>query len=228
MTVLTEAMQDYLKTIWRLAHEENVPVTTTALADALGVRPASTTNMLKRLAALHLVKYEPYRGVELTEAGEKVALEVVRHHRLLELYLTEALGFPPDEVHEEAERLEHHISEAFEQAIAEQLGHPTHDPHGDPIPTPDLRLVSRPARPLSELDVGQEGYIRRVRISAPERVEALAAEGVAPNVRVRVLDHREQACVVQIVVSGREVVIVPDEACDVLIEPLPEVENEEG
>ncbi|WP_160316942.1 FeoA family protein, partial [Ardenticatena maritima] len=97
-----------------------------------------------------------------------------------------------------------------------------------PIPTPDLRLVSRPARPLSELDVGQEGYIRRVRISAPERVEALAAEGVAPNVRVRVLDHREQACVVQIVVSGREVVIVPDEACDVLIEPLPEVENEEG
>lgn len=160
---LSESQEDYLKKIYVLG-EVMSQVTTQALADQLGVKPASVTGMLKKLADLNLVIYERYYGVKLTEAGEKIALEVLRHHRLIELYLAEVLGYSWDEIHDEAERLEHHISEKFEARIAEKLGHPTHDPHGDPIPQPDLTFRDEPAlHPLSEMKSGENGIIKRVR-----------------------------------------------------------------
>jgi DtxR family transcriptional regulator, Mn-dependent transcriptional regulator len=134
---LTDAIQDYLKEIYKL-HAENGRATVTALAHRLRVSPASASAMVKKLAALELVAHVPYRGVELTPAGERVALEVIRHHRLLELYLAETLGVDVDAVHDEADRLEHVLSEELEERIDLALGFPTHDPHGDPIPNAAL------------------------------------------------------------------------------------------
>ena len=134
---LTDAIQDYLRAIYKLAAEKS-PVSVSALAQRLAVSPASASAMVKKLAALDLAVHEPYRGIALTPAGEKVALEVIRHHRLLELYLAETLGVHVDEVHDEAERLEHVISEELEERIDKALGFPTHDPHGDPIPDANL------------------------------------------------------------------------------------------
>jgi DtxR family transcriptional regulator, Mn-dependent transcriptional regulator len=138
---LTDAMQDYVKEIHKLRLEGR-PATTSAIAERMGVRPPSVTAMLKRLSALGLAEHTPYRGVELTPAGERVALEVIRHHRLLELYLAETLGLHVDEVHDEADRLEHALSEELEERIDRVLGYPTHDPHGDPIPNADLKWPS--------------------------------------------------------------------------------------
>lgn len=135
----SQAIEDYAKTIYLLAQERAGPVLNGEVADRLGVAPGTATAMLKRLDELGLVEYLPYKGVTLTAAGEKVALEVIRHHRLLEAYLSEALGMPSDRVHEEAEVLEHYISEDLERLIAAKLGDPSHDPHGTPIPGPDLR-----------------------------------------------------------------------------------------
>jgi DtxR family Mn-dependent transcriptional regulator len=135
---LSVAIQDYLKGIYKL-QESQGRATITALAQVQGVSPASASAMVKKLAALELVAHEPYRGASLTSAGERVALEVIRHHRLLELYLAETLGVHVDDVHAEADRLEHVISEELEGRIDRALGFPTHDPHGDPIPTPDLK-----------------------------------------------------------------------------------------
>ena len=137
---LTDAIQDYLREIYKLGAEvDGGRVSVTALARRQGVSPASASAMVKKLAALELAVHEPYRGVTLTAAGEKVALEVIRHHRLLELYLAETLGLHVDEVHDEAERLEHVISEELEERIDKALGFPTHDPHGDPIPDANLK-----------------------------------------------------------------------------------------
>jgi DtxR family Mn-dependent transcriptional regulator len=139
MAKTTEAIEDYAKAIYLLSRERPGPVLNGEVADRLGVAPATATVMLKRMAGLGLVDHLPYKGVNLTGTGEKVALEVIRHHRLLEAYLSEALGMPDDQVHEEAEVLEHYISEELELLIAAKLGDPSHDPHGTPIPGPDLR-----------------------------------------------------------------------------------------
>jgi DtxR family Mn-dependent transcriptional regulator len=146
MSKNTEAIEDYAKAIYSLAQERLGPVLNGEVAERLDVTPATATSMLKRLDGLGLVDYLPYRGVTLTGAGEKVALEVIRHHRLLEAYLSEALGMPEDRVHEEAEVLEHYISEELELLIAAKLGEPSHDPHGTPIPGPDLRPPRRKGR----------------------------------------------------------------------------------
>jgi DtxR family Mn-dependent transcriptional regulator len=134
---LTDAIQDYLRAAYKLQAERD-RVSTTSLARAMGVSPASASAMVKKLAALGLVRHSPYRPIALTPEGEKVALEVIRHHRLLELYLAETLGIAVDEVHAEADRLEHVLSEELEARIDEALGFPTHDPHGDPIPDANL------------------------------------------------------------------------------------------
>jgi DtxR family Mn-dependent transcriptional regulator len=134
----SEAIEDYAKAIYALSEERPGPVLNGEVAERLGVAPATATSMLKRLDGLGLVEYLPYRGVRLTAAGERVALEVIRHHRLIEAYLSEALGMSKDRVHEEAEVLEHYISEDLELLIAAKLGEPSHDPHGTPIPGPDL------------------------------------------------------------------------------------------
>ncbi|HEX3173648.1 MAG TPA: metal-dependent transcriptional regulator [Solirubrobacterales bacterium] len=142
----TEAIEDYAKAIYALSRQHDGPVLNGELAQRLGVTPATATSMLKRLDELGLVEHTPYKGVRLTAAGEKVALEVIRHHRLIEAYLSEALGMPDDRVHEEAEVLEHYISEDLELLIAAKLGEPSHDPHGTPIPGPDLRPPASGAR----------------------------------------------------------------------------------
>src|SRR5574341_1368771 len=159
--MLSQAVQDYLKTIYKL-QEQGGMVSTSALAEEMGVRAASATGMVKKLAGLKLVRHSPYQGVVLSKAGQKMALEIIRHHRLLELYLAEALGYSWDKVHEEAERLEHVISEEFEEKIFEALGRPTRDPHGDPIPAKDGTLAAGAHDRLSDLEPGAIGIIRRI------------------------------------------------------------------
>ena len=144
---LTEAIQHYLRDIYKLGAENEGRVTVTALARRVGVSPASASAMVKKLAVLELAAHQPYRGVTLTPAGERVAVEVIRHHRLLELYLAETLGLNVEDVHEEADRLEHALSEELEERIDRALGFPTLDPHGDPIPDADLQWPPEPPAP---------------------------------------------------------------------------------
>ena len=185
--MVSESAQDYLKAIWKL--ERTGDMSTTALADALGVSPASATAMLKKLATLGLVNHERYHGATLTPAGERMALEVVRHHRLLELYLMEALGLSWDQVHEEAERLEHHLSDELESRIDRALGFPTRDPHGDPIPSPELLLQSDEMVCLSDLEAGSMTVVRRVPDGDPELLRYLATLGLVPAEEVTVVDR---------------------------------------
>jgi DtxR family Mn-dependent transcriptional regulator len=185
--MVSESAQDYLKAIWKL--ERTGEMSTTALADALGVSPASATAMLKKLATLGLVVHERYHGATLTPAGERMALEVVRHHRLLELYLMEALGLTWDQVHEEAERLEHHLSDVLESRIDRALGYPTRDPHGDPIPSPELLLQSDEMVCLSDLEAGSMTVVRRVPDGDPALLRYLATLGLVPAEAVTVVDR---------------------------------------
>lgn len=185
--MLSGAVQDYLKTIYTL-QEQGGAVSTSALAEAMGVAAASATGMVKKLAGLKLARHSPYQGVILSKAGEKMALEVIRHHRLLELYLAEALGYSWDKVHEEAERLEHVISEEFEEKIFEALGRPTRDPHGDPIPTKDGTLVAGSHERLSDMEPGATGVIRRVSDRNAEMLRYLALRGLVPDAAVEVVE----------------------------------------
>ncbi|HEX6115721.1 MAG TPA: metal-dependent transcriptional regulator [Solirubrobacterales bacterium] len=187
---LTEAIQDYAKGIYALQRRSDGPISTSALAERLGVAPASVTAMLKRMGKAGLVEHEPYRGVHLTAAGEKVALEVIRHHRLLESYLADALGMPWDRVHAEAEVLEHYISEELEERIAVALGDPAVDPHGDPIPSRDLRISSEPGRALGELRPGEGGTFSRVSDSNSEMLRYLAERGIRPGARLEVTERQ--------------------------------------
>jgi DtxR family Mn-dependent transcriptional regulator len=165
-------------------------VSNNALADRLGVSAASASNMVKKLDGLGLVEHVPYRGVALTEAGRRVALEVLRHHRLLELYLAQSLGVPWDRVHDEAEVLEHHISEELEELIATALGDPTHDPHGDPIPTRDLQMPDEPAGTLDMLEPGDRGRFTRISDHDPEMLRYLAQRGIAPGADFEIVDKQ--------------------------------------
>src|SRR5215210_623812 len=173
MPKLSDSVENYAKAIYSLQQREG-PATTTGLADRLGVTAASASGMVKKLDGLGLVRHVPYKGVELTRAGEQVALEVLRHHRLLETYLAEDLGLPWDRVHEEAEVLEHVLSEEVEEAIAVKLGNPTHDPHGDPIPTRDGRVEQRDTRSLEALRPGECGVFVRVSDSDPAMLRYLS------------------------------------------------------
>lgn len=186
--MLTPAIEDYLKTILEIQGEQG-NVATTVLAERMGVAPASATGMMKKLAALKLAKHSPYQGVVLTRAGEKIALEVLRHHRLLELYLAEALGYSWDRVHEEADRLEHVISEEFEEKIFEALGQPTRDPHGEPIPGKDGAMPTAVHPSLSDMPPGATGIINHVSKSNPEMLRYLSERGLVPDADVEVLER---------------------------------------
>src|SRR5690554_3741763 len=177
-SALTSAGEDYLKAIFELG---GAKVKTQELAASLDVSPASVTGMLRKLAGLGLVEHEPYGGACLTTAGRKVALETIRHHRLIETYLSEALGYPWFEVHDEAEKLEHHISEEFEDRIADVLGHPEFDPHGDPIPDRDGAMPLGRGEPLGQLPVGAELEITQVGRLPQELLRQLDAVGVLPG-----------------------------------------------
>jgi DtxR family Mn-dependent transcriptional regulator len=181
---LTDASQDYLKEIYKLRIAGR-RATTSAIAERLGVRPPSVTAMLKRLTTLGLAKHAPYHGVELTPAGERVALEMIRHHRLLEQYLAQALGLSLDEVHSEADRLEHALSEELEARIDHSLGYPTHDPHGDPIPNAKLRMARGSLRTLASLEPGDDATIRRVPDGDDELLRYLAKLALVPGKKVK-------------------------------------------
>jgi DtxR family Mn-dependent transcriptional regulator len=184
---ITPVIEDYLKAIYSLRQSDE-SVRTVALAAHLNVKPPTVTAMLKTLADLQLVHYEPYRGVELTEAGEQIALEIVRHHRLIELYLVKALGFSWDEVHAEAEVLEHFISEKLEARIASYLGDPTHDPHGDPIPTLDGTLPETTTHTLADFLPGaRQIRVARVRDQNADRLQYLAGIGLVPQTLIKIV-----------------------------------------
>ncbi|MBA2359310.1 MAG: metal-dependent transcriptional regulator [Actinobacteria bacterium] len=179
----SEAIQDYVREIYKL-QPGGSRVSTSAIAARMGVAAPSATAMVKRLASLGLAEHERYHGVVLTEAGTRVALEVIRHHRLLEQYLVDTLGLPLDAVHAEADRLEHALSEELEARIDESLGFPTHDPHGDPIPSPELELDASALRPLVTLEPGEEAIVRRVPDGDAGLLRYLASLELVPGATV--------------------------------------------
>ena len=189
-TTISSAVEDYAKAIYGLERQGGDAVTTNALAARLGVTPASASGMVKRLGELGLVEHEPYRGVSLTDDGRRVALEVMRHHRLLELYLVQSLGVPWDRVHAEAEVLEHVLSEELEELIAAKLGNPTLDPHGDPIPTRELTIDEHPTESLCDLAPGARGMFTRISDSDPDMLRFLAERGIAPGTAFEVIDKQ--------------------------------------
>jgi DtxR family transcriptional regulator, Mn-dependent transcriptional regulator len=186
----SQAIEDYAKAIYALERRDSEPVSTNALAERLGVTAASASGMVKRLGELGLVEHQPYRGVSLTDDGRRVALEVMRHHRLLELYLVQSLGVPWDRVHQEAEVLEHVLSDELEDLIAAKLGNPTHDPHGDPIPTRELTIEEGTTESLQTLEAGATGTFVRVSDSDPEMLRFLADHGIGPGDHLEVVDKQ--------------------------------------
>ena len=187
---MSSAVEDYAKAIYALQSRGKGAVSTNALAERLGVTPASASGMAKKLDELGLVTHAPYHGVQLTAQGVKVALEVLRHHRLLELYLAESLGVPWDRVHDEAEVLEHVLSEELEDLIAAKLGNPTHDPHGDPIPDAQLRIHEGTTRKLTDLRRGDHGCFVRVSDSDPAMLRYLDERGIQLGDRLEVVDRQ--------------------------------------
>jgi len=188
---LSRSQEDYLKQIFLLAEVEET-VTTQALAEKLSVRPPSVTGMLKKLATQGLVEHQPYRGVRLTDAGRQAAMKLLRLHRLLETFLHQVLGYTWDQVHDEAERLEHFISERFASRMAETLGNPTHDPHGDPIPSAQLDFPpSSPQVTLSDLPEGGHGTLVRVLAQDRDTLNLLTRLALVPGMRLVVLETLE-------------------------------------
>ncbi len=183
---LSASIEDYAKAIYALEERHGV-ASTTALAERLGVSAPAVSAMVKKLASLGYVSHVPYRGVKLTDEGRKVALEVLRHHRLLETYLVEELGVPWDRVHAEAEVLEHVLSEGLEERIAAKLGEPTHDPHGDPIPAVDGTVVEPATVALAALSTGDRGRFVRVSDSDPKLLRELATLGIRPGIDVEIV-----------------------------------------
>lgn len=185
----TPAVEDYVKAIW-LVVERGESATGQAIAAQLGVSQASVSAMVRKLADLDLARVEPYKPVVLTDRGHAVALEMVRHHRLLELFLVETLGMSWDRIHAEAEVLEHHISEELEELICHKLGNPQFDPHGHPIPTRDGRMPTLDVTPVARLTAGASATVRQVRDETPDVLRFLEAHGIIPGARVQV-DQQE-------------------------------------
>jgi len=200
---LSQTAEDYLKAIYKLQVEQG-KATTSALAERVGVSAPSATAMLKKLAAMGLVEHEPYRGVLLTSAGEKAAIEVIRHHRLLEQYLSETLGMPIDELHAEADRLEHALSEELEARIDESLGYPTHDPHGDPIPDANLKLPAGSERALADLAQGERATVSRVPDVDTELLRYLSSLSLLPGADVKLVTSAPFGGPVTVLSGGSE------------------------
>lgn len=186
MASITKAVEDYLKAIWKLSRRGR-RVSVGEIAEHLSVSAPSVTGMVQKLKGMCLLLYAPRAGVSLTPRGRKIALEIVRHHRLWELYLYTRLGLPLEAVDAEAERLEHVLSDRMEERLARLLGDPTHDPHGDPIPSRDGALEPLRAFPLADLRPGRRGVVAHVSDRSPEQLRVLVAHGLLPGVRVRVL-----------------------------------------
>ncbi len=203
----TETVEDFLTAVYRLQRGTSERIRTSALAKALNITPPSAVDLISRCRDANLVDYVSHKGVRLTPSGEKIALEVLRHHRLLELYLVEALGYSWDEVHDEADRLEHHISETFEARIAELLGHPTVDPHGDPIPSREGHVAQRGLHAITDLAPGEAGLVARLMNQEPETLRYLEEKGLVLGARVVVQEHVPQDGLTHITVNGTSQVI---------------------
>lgn len=203
---LTRSVEDYLKAIYQLSPQGR-PASTSDIAHLLSLSPPSVTGMVKRLSEHGLLEHVPYRGVQLTDEGRLAALRMVRRHRLIEAYLVEFLGYSWDTVHDEAERLEHAVSDTMVERMAIALGHPEVDPHGDPIPSADGSIHELACTPLSDIPVGETVEIHRVHESQPERLRYIAALGLRPGVQVTVLDRQPFDDLVTIEVSGEQHVI---------------------
>jgi DtxR family Mn-dependent transcriptional regulator len=202
----TRSVEDYLKAIYRLSPQGR-PASTSEIANLLALSPPSVTGMVKRLSEHGLLEHVPYRGVQLTEDGRRAALRMVRRHRLIEAYLVEFLGYSWDTVHEEAERLEHAVSDTMVERMAGALGHPSVDPHGDPIPTADGSIHELACTALADVPVGETVEIRRVHESQPERLRYIGSLGLRPGVHVRVVDRQPIDDLVTIEVGTEKQVI---------------------
>jgi DtxR family transcriptional regulator, Mn-dependent transcriptional regulator len=198
---LTRSVEDYLKAIYRLT-PEGQPASTSDIANLLELSPASVSGMVKRLSEQGLLEHAPYKGVQLTDEGRRAALRMVRRHRLIEAYLVAMLGYTWDTVHEEAERLEHAVSNTLVERMAAVLGHPTVDPHGDPIPAADGSIHEPRSIPLSDVQPGSTVELRRVDESQPERLRYIASVGLTPGVLVTVLDRQPFRGPISIQASG--------------------------
>lgn len=217
-TDISKAHQDYLKAIYML-RSRGQEASNSAIAQALGVAPASATNMVKRLAEAGLIEHVPYRGVQLTAAGQQVALEMVRHHRLIELFLHDILDMPWDQVHVEAERLEHALSEEVEEAIARKLGYPAFDPHGDPIPDRQGRLMQQVADlPLTELAPGDAARLARVHAQDADRLRYLGELGLYPGAQVAVLERSPFQGPLLVTVNGKQRMLAFELATELSVE----------
>jgi DtxR family Mn-dependent transcriptional regulator len=203
---LTRSVEDYLKAIYQLSPEGR-PASTSDIAHLLALSPPSVTGMVKRLSEHGLLEHVPYRGVQLTDEGRRAALRMVRRHRLIEAYLVEFLGYSWDTVHEEAERLEHAVSDTMVERMANALGNPEVDPHGDPIPAADGSIHELACTPLADVPVGQTVEIHRVHESQPERLRYIASLGLRPGIQVTVLDRQPIDDLVTIEVDGERHVI---------------------
>jgi len=199
----SQAVEDYIKVIYKLQQEDE-RVSTTSIARVMGTSPASVTKMSKYLAEQNLLTHEPYYGVRLTPVGEKIALETIRHHRLIELYLFQALGYRWDEVDAEAERLEHHISEEFEERIDQMLGRPLTDPHGDPIPTRELVVAPLTGKRLDEVPLGEKMVVLRVSDSSSEALRSLTQLGISLGGQVEVLARARPEAPLTLAINGVE------------------------
>lgn len=208
----SEAIQDYLKAIYELSNEGG-PTSTNNIADRLGVAPASVTGMLKRLSAMEpaLVDYHKHHGVRLTDEGSQISLQIIRKHRLIELFLVKILEYSWDEVHEEAERLEHAVSFRFAERLARLLDEPEFDPHGDPIPDRDLHLPEMRTVPLSQAQPGQRAKVRRVHSSDAGLLRYLGEIGVLPGAEIQILSRVSFDQTVHIGVTGSEVRVLGQE-----------------
>ncbi len=216
--MLSQAVQDYLKTIFKL--EEKGPVSTTRIAKELNISGASVTGMLKRLAQMKLVDYNSYKGVKLTSDGAKIALEIIRHHRLLELYLKEALGFTLDKVHDEACRLEHHISREFVDKIDEILGNPEFDPHGHPIPSREGSIPNDAEVRLSEVIPDSVAVIKRVADSDKEMLVYFEQMGLMPGTKIHITDKAPFNGPITLLYSGEKVIIGSEVAKNIFVETV--------
>ncbi len=217
--MLSPSVEDYVKAIYK-AHATRGNVATQELAEALQVSPPAVSKMLRRLAELRLISHTPYQGVKLTRAGEKMALEVIRHHRLIELYLVQAMGYSWDAVHEEAERLEHHISEEFEERIDALLGHPATCPHGDPIPTRGGTIEPTSNHALAQQQEPARLVVRRVSDASAELLRHFREIGVTPGTAIEFVEQEpfEGAFVVK--VGGKRVRLTPHAAEQVFVDPI--------
>ena len=214
--LLTGPVEDYLKTIYELEARSGAAATS-EIAARLSLTPASVTGMVRRLARQGLLTHEPYRGVRLTELGRRNALRILHRHRILETYLSQVLGFPWDEVHEEAERLEHAASDALIERMAAALEHPESDPHGAPIPTADGKIDERSHIALSDLDVGESAVMVRVSDKNPSMLRYLAEIGLQPGVSLRLLERAPFDGPITVRIAGSELAIGPSLAAQVLV-----------